>query len=299
MQIDDGGGGCCHQRKFPAVKLALVLIVLLFPLYIAVSETSDGSPLYGNYSGTGSEFDPYRGILNYNAYSIDGLSEDIDGCYVLVGSEFINEGGNRTQPPSGDDYSVTEGFGLEMTYNGREFFLTGTVSKSGTVEITRTISSTTEVISTFYIVESSYPLTATSGSGTEEDPYGGILTSTVELEDSNYIPSEIWVYKGTEVNIPVHIQGDSLIVPDPSWIVVDDGFGITSSSSESSTADMYVIGTISATGDCTIGQTDSNLIAPSLIWSFVMHRVDPPYEELQFLSDPTDPLCATITYSKP
>ena len=289
MQIDDGGGGCCHQRTFPAVKLALVLIVLLFPLYITVSETSDGSPLYGNYSGTGSEFDPYRGILNYNAYDIDGLSEDIDGCYVLVGSEFINEGGNRTQPPSGDDYSVTEGFGLEMTYNGREFFLTGTVSKSGTVEITRTISSTTEVIATFYIMESSYPFTATSGSGTEDDPFSGVLTSVGGyISGYDYLPSEVWVYEGTTFNIAL----DGVTMTKYN---ITDGFGLEID--YSATGGYNLAGVVSSLGDCSLMIRDS-VVARGAIDSITFHIV-PSYPTLEFLSDPTDPLCATIAYSKP
>ena len=59
------------------------------------------------------------------------------------------------------------------------------------------------------------PFTATSGSGIEQDPYGGTLTTTAELEDAEYIPAEIWVYRGTEVSIPVLIQDDSFHIDTP------------------------------------------------------------------------------------
>ena len=287
MQIDDGGGGCCHQRTFPAVKLALVLIVLLFPLYITVSETSDGSPLYGNYSGTGSEFDPYRGILNYNAYNIEGFSKDIDGCYVLVGTEFINEGFEIGGLPAGDEYTVTEGYGLELL--GEEFNLVGVASKSGTVEITRTISSTTEVIATFYIMESSYPFTATSGSGTEDDPFSGVLTSVGGyISFYDYLPSEVWVYEGTTFNIAL----DGVTMTKYN---ITDGFGLEID--YSATGGYNLVGVVSSLGDCSLMIRDS-VVARGAIDSITFHIV-PSYPTLEFLSDPTDPLCATITYSKP
>ena len=132
------------------------------------------------------------------------------------------------------------------------------------------------------------PFTATSGSGTEDDPYEGTLTSTDELFYADYIPSEIWVSKGTVVKLDL-TNGPS----DPSGglkVSITPGFGI-SVQSQIRPVMTYIGGTLEAAGDCVIS------CEGQIQFETTLHIVS-DVSELMFLSDPSDPLYATISYGR-
>ena len=133
------------------------------------------------------------------------------------------------------------------------------------------------------------PFTATSGSGTEDDPYSGTLEikdETFVLENASYLPAEIWVESGTVFDVRLDE------VPTPNTYALDEGFGLEVTLKPSTGC--KIIGTATGHGDC-------NLVITSLSGEddrITFHIVS-DYPALEVLSDPTDPLFATITSSKP
>lgn len=122
------------------------------------------------------------------------------------------------------------------------------------------------------------PFTATSGSGTEEDPYSGTLTTTTALFDAEYVPSEIWVEIGTEFSVIAKELGTTVVVGDLR-VDVDSGFGLSHHTLNTQT---YITGVASSTGDCTIAMYEDS----SELWRTEVHIVGKLYPDLTFESDP-------------
>ena len=125
-------------------------------------------------------------------------------------------------------------------------------------------------------------LEATSGSGTVDDPYSGMLTE----ENSTHftwgdIPSEIYVEKGTVISI---LMDD---LPSPNRYTVTEGYGLTLDSDMNA---LYLNGTANVVGSCVLscegmGVTISRA---GTEWQMNIHIVEtqPSYPILTFESDP-------------
>lgn len=236
------------------------------------SESSDAS-------GEGTEDSPYYGTIttssNFQHY-------DIVNHYFYVGTTFVYEEPVGVPEPSvGNTYSISSGFGLSI--EEETGIITGTISQAGTIVINEhnTLLENPRQY-TFYAVEPISPFTATSGSGTEDDPYSGTLTTTENLYDADYIPSEIWVETRTEFDVTLWSVVARAIFLEITFSV-SDGFGLEIAVDTNSRC---LTGTANVPGDCVL--TCSPLgIDPDPIWTVTIHIVQ-TYPDLIFTSLPSE-----------
>ena len=120
-------------------------------------------------------------------------------------------------------------------------------------------------------------ITATSGSGTAEDPYSGTISQSNPW-DWGYIPSDIYVEVGSSFDVALSSTSpsESFSVQDPLQI-------------EDAGRMVYLRGDVESTGECEL-TLDGGIVT-------TFHFIQ-TYAELEFLSDPSDPLYASVSYRR-
>lgn len=108
-------------------------------------------------------------------------------------------------------------------------------------------------------------ITATSGLGTEDNPYSGTIGCTQPI-DSGYIPSDIYVEVGSVFNMSISSGGQDYDVDEPLTMINDRNSHI-------------LTGTASSAGTCRL------MLNGEIVTTF--HFVL-PYSELTFTSSPED-----------
>lgn len=235
------------------------------------SESSDAS-------GEGTEDSPYYGTITTSG---DFQNYDIVNRYFYVGTTFVYEKPvGPPEPTGGVLYSIISGFGLEIDeYSG---IITGTITQAGTIIIYEdNLLGQNKKQYTFYAVEPISPFTATSGSGTEDDPYSGTLTTSENLYDADYIPLEIWVETGTEFDVTLWSVATRAIFLEFNFSV-SDGFGLEIIVGTDSRC---LTGTANVPGDCVLSCNELGGAGP--IWTVTIHIIQ-TYPDLIFTSLPSE-----------
>ena len=130
---------------------------------------------------------------------------------------------------------------------------------------------------------------------TEDVPYSGTLSTTIKMSGIEWHPKEIWVEIGTEFELGLLAPTAGIPLGD---FQVDSGYGLSIQSVGGYTS---ITGTLSTAGDCKIGcywtEYGGDGVVVDVIWEIVVHAVS-EYPTLEFLSDPSDSIYATVTYIK-
>ena len=248
--------------------------------------------------GSGTADDPFTELdVSVMEKSLMELYEEngtstfyfVTGAYVNIGPNNVN---TYTLENFGwIDQDFVEAGGLTREYSivaGRDTgIITGNIQDSMSFDFIYFEGGSVLTFEFLIADEPMSPFIATTGSGTEDDPYSGVLTTTENLSDAEYIPSEIWVEVGTEFDVMLFGVVTRAAFPE-DYFSISDGFGLEI------TSDINIrclTGTANIPGDCMLTSTPLGVVADSN-WTVTIHIIQ-SYSDLVFTSNPSE---GTITY---
>ena len=266
-----------HARQFVSVSLVMTLLIL------TMSAPSDAEIV-----GSGTADDPFTELdVSVMEKSLMELYEENGtSTFYFVTGAYVNIGPNNIYTYTLEnfgwiDQDFVEAGGLTREYDlmaGRDTgIITGNIQDSMSFDFIYFAGGSVLTFEFLIADEPMSPFIATTGSGTEDDPYSGVLTTTENLSGADYIPSEIWVEAGTEFDVIIFEDGGGMA----SNFTLSEGFGLILNVSK---YEGTVTGTANISGDCVL--TDWSMINESdPLWTVTFHIVQ-TYPELVFDSDP-------------
>ena len=298
----DGGGGMWRSwKRHGSRTLAFAIVttlVLLTTFTLTQNDEVDGAMV-----GSGTEEDPFteldNNLYDYSLINIYEMNES--STFYFERGTYVN-----IYPFNPDTFTLDQWGWIDPEFEGgggltREYYFSmardvGCIVGNIEGHVSFDFMGDANVTFVFVIAGETNlpPFTAASGTGTEGDPYSGTL-SIAEGSLINYadFPIDIWVEEGCVFDLLLETSNKH----DPQYsytLSADVGLNLIPRD------DLFESGhDLSGTAD-TVGTTTLTITSNDFGTErqIAIHVVS-GQTELVFLSDPTDPLFATITYSKP